>query len=92
VPAHLVDGHDVRMLEARDGLGLAQEPLGERGGRFEIEIEDLHCDVTVERRIAHAKHGREAALPKERPDRKFLTQGLLQALLESCEIHGGRES
>ena len=92
VPAHLVDRHDVRVLEPGDGLRFAEKPLGERGGGREVEIEDLHRDVAVQCRVAHAEDGREAALPEERPDGKFLTQGLLQAFLESCEIHGGRES
>jgi len=92
VPADLVDRHDVRVLEPGNRLRFAEKPLGERGGGREVQIEDLYGDVAVQCRVAYAKHGREATLPEERPDGKFLTQRLLQALLESCEIHGGRES
>jgi len=60
--------------------------------RPELDVEDLHRDVAVERRIADAKHGCEAPLSQQGPHGKFRAQRLLQALLEGFKVHGGAKS
>ena len=93
--AHLVDGHDVGVLQVGDGARLAHEALGERGGGCETEVEDFDRHVAVERGVVNAKNGGEAAFAQEGTDGKFVAQGLLQATTERGEIqraHGGRET
>ena len=83
------------MLQVSDGARLAHEPLGERGGGRETEVEDLDCHVAVERGVVNSKDGGEAAFAQEGTDGKFVAQGLLQATTERGEIqrtHGGRET
>jgi hypothetical protein len=80
------------MLEAGDRLGLAQEPLGHGRRRRELNVKDLHGDVTVQAGFADPKNGREAPLTQQRANGKFRTKRLLQALLEGFEVHGGAKS
>ena len=92
VAAHLVDRHDVRVLELRDGARLAHEPLGQRRRRGEIQVQDLYRDVPAQREVTHSEHGGKAALPEERAHGKFRAQGLLQTFLEGSGVHDGGES
>jgi hypothetical protein len=95
VAAHLVDRHDVRVLEPGDGARLAHEALRERRGGSEAEVDDLDRDVALERRVANAEHGGKATFAQEGADGKFVAQGPLQAFAERGEIqrpHGGRET
>ena len=89
VPADLVDRHDVRMLEPGDGLRLAQKALGDSRGEGEVDVEDFDRDVAIQGVVAGAEDGRKAPLTQERAYCKFLSERLLQALLEGFEVHGG---
>jgi len=83
------------VLQVSDGARLAHEPLGQRGGRCETEVEDLDRHVAVERGVVNPKYGGEAAFAQEGADGKFVAQGLLQATTQRGEIqrtHGGRET
>ena len=62
-----VDGDDVRVLEPRDGLGLALEALGETGVVQELPRQDLERHVAVEGRL-EGPVDRGHAAPAERLD------------------------
>jgi len=94
VAADLVDRHDVGMLEPGDRTCLAHEADGERRGRREPEIHDLHRDVAARPMLPRAKHRGEPAFAQQVADGKFISQGLLQALAQRGDIegHDGRET
>ena len=92
LPADLVDRHDVRMLEARDGLRFAQEALRDHRGWRELHVEHFHRDIAIQHVVARAEHRGEAPLTQQGANGKFLSERLLQALLEGCEVHGGAKS
>ncbi len=89
LPADLVDRHDVRMLEPCDGLRFAQKALGDGRGGGELDVEDLDRDIAIQGVVAGAEDGCKAPLTQQRANSKFLSERLLQALLEGFEVHGG---
>ena len=91
-PTDLVDRDDAGVLELRDELRFEHEPLGERGVRRAIEVQDFDRHVAAQGRLAAAEHGGEPALPEQRPDGKFVSDGALEALLQNRDVHGGRET
>ena len=82
-----VDGHDVRMLQARDGLGFAHEAVRELRGRGARRIHHLDRHIAVQRTVPDTEHDGKAALAEHRADGELLTQGLLQAPLQAGRIH-----
>ena len=92
LPSDLVNRHDVRMLEPRDGLRLAQEARGDRGRRRELHVQDLHRDITIQDVVMRPEHGGKAPLTQQGTNGKFLTKRLLQARLEGFKVHGGGKS
>ena len=54
--AHVVHGHDARMLEARQDLRLAHQPV-DRVGRQRERPDDLERDETIERAVARDVDG-----------------------------------
>ncbi len=63
------------MFELGDRARLAQEPLRKGAGRSDLQVQDLHRDIPVESVVASPEHGREATLPEQRTDGKFLPLG-----------------
>ena len=80
------------MLELRDELRLAHEPLGEVRVGGAVQVQDLDGDVAAERFLAATEHRGEPTLPEQRPDGKFVSDGALEALLQNRDVHGERET
>ena len=59
--AERVDRDDVRVVELRDRLGLALEPLDARRARAELGRQDLERDLAAERVLDRAEHDAHAA-------------------------------
>ena len=68
VLAQFVDRDDVRVLQPRDGLGLALEPLARRRVEREIDQHHLERDVAVERRVLGAIEHAHPAAAKQAQD------------------------
>ena len=60
--ARVVDGHDMRVCEARSGLDLLEESLGAEGGG-DFGVQDLHRDAAAVPRVERAVNGRHPAAP-----------------------------
>jgi hypothetical protein len=92
LPANLVDRHDVRVLEARDGLRFADEARRDGGRRRELDVQDLHGDISIQHIVTRPEHGGKTTLTQQGSKGKFLPKRLLQARLEGFEVHGGAKN
>ena len=60
--AELVDGDDITMLQSRDGLRFALEPLAGGGVQREVDVHHFQRDIALELRIVRpVEHSHPAA-------------------------------
>src|SRR5438874_3728370 len=77
--ARVVQGQDVRMLQSRRDLDLAQEPLGAEGGR-QLRVQQLDRDGPVVLQVLGQEHGGHAAAPQFPLHRIAVGEGLTQGV------------
>jgi hypothetical protein len=68
VGALVVDAHDVRVGQLRDGLGLADEPPHEVGVARQVSVHDLKRHLPVKPGVGGEVHGGHAAVRDARAD------------------------
>ena len=82
--ADVVDRHDVRVGELREGLGLADEQLAQALIAGGLRVQDLDGDVTVERLVAGEVDLGGSAHPERLQDAVALVEDAVHGELHPC--------